>query len=300
MTTPPAVLVLNPASGDHDADETEAAVVGALEDGGYEVEVRRTEGEGDATRWATEVAEAGDAELLLAAGGDGHVREVVSGVVRADGDVTVGVVPMGTANLLARALAIPVGDPAAAAAVATAGDRRRIDVLHLVDRDEHALLMVDAGFDAKLVRSASRRFKDLFGAFAYVGAGFRHTIGLDDAALALEVDGEDVVARGHSVLCLNIGRIGRTVVVDEEIQPDDGLIHVGIVERSRPWSVLWTAAGMVVGGRSAHPNTRWLTCERLVLRTDPPLELQLDGDPIGETPVELELLQQAVELCVPG
>ncbi len=294
-----ALVILNPASGDHEADDTQHAITLALGEADVTVDVRRTEGEGDARRWAAEVAGDGSVDLVVAAGGDGTVREVLAGVADAGGGPTVGIVPTGTANLLARALGVPVDDPQAAAEVAAGSGVRPLDLLYLVDRDEHAALMVDAGFDARLVRDASRQLKNVLGALAYVVAGLRHTVGLRDRELELELDGQTHTVRGHSVLCLNVGRIGDTVVVDEEIEPDDGQLHVGVVQRSTPWHVLLTAAGMVALGRDAHPNVEWLRGTRLRLDGDEALQLQVDGDPAGETPVDVELLASAVEVSVP-
>ena len=294
-----ALVILNPASGDHEADDTQHAITLTLGEAGVDVEVRRTEGEGDAAQWAEEVANGGDVDLVLAVGGDGTVREVLAGVAKAGGGVTVGIVPTGTANLLARALAIPIDDSQAATQVAAGPGVRDLDLMHLVDRDEYAALMVDAGFDARLVRDASRELKNVLGSLAYVVSGLRHTIGLRDRELQIELDGEARTVTGHSVLCLNVGRIGQTVVVDEEIEPDDGRLHVGIVKRSSPWQVLLTAAGMVALGRDAHPNVEWLRGTRLRVDGDDALQLQVDGDPAGETPVEVELLPAAVEVSVP-
>jgi diacylglycerol kinase family enzyme len=176
---------------------------------------------------------------------------------------------------------------------------RALDVLHLVDRDEHAALMVDAGFDARLVRDASRELKNVLGALAYVASGLRHTIGLRDQELEIELDGESHTMTGHSVFCLNVGRIGEVVVVDEEIEPDDGELHVGVVRRSTPWQVLLTAGGMVALGRDAHPNVQWLRGRRLRIDGEAGLQLQVDGDPAGTTPVEVELLPAAVDVAVP-
>lgn len=294
-----ALVILNPASGDHEADDTQHAVTLALGEADVDVDVRRTEGEGDARRWARDAAGDDEVDLVVGVGGDGTIREVLAGVAEAGGGVTVGIVPTGTANLLARALGIPVDDPQAAAEVAAGSGVRSLDLLHLVDRDEHAALMVDAGFDARLVRDASRDLKNVMGAFAYVVSGLRHTVGLEDRELELELDGEARTVTGHSVLCLNVGRIGQTVVVDEEIEPDDGHLHVGIVTRSTPWQVLLTAGGMVAFGRDAHPNVEWLRGTRLRIDGDQALRLQVDGDPAGETPVEVELLPAAVEVSVP-
>ncbi len=106
-----ALFILNPASGHHDADDTEVAVTDRLRDGGIDVEVRRTEAEGDARRWVQRAAADGQVDLVVVAGGDGTVREKVSGVVASGGDVAIAVFPLGTADLLARALGVPTDDP---------------------------------------------------------------------------------------------------------------------------------------------------------------------------------------------
>lgn len=293
-----ALVILNPASGDHEPDDTQHAIALALGEADVKVDVQRTEGEGDARRWAEEAAADDEVDLVLAVGGDGTVREVLAGVATSGGGVTVGIVPTGTANLLARALAIPIDDPQAAAAVAAGPGVRPLDLLHLTERDEYAALMVDAGFDARLVRDAPRKLKNVLGPLAYVVSGLRHTVGLRDRELEIELDGESRSVTGHSVLCLNVGRIGQTVVVDEEIEPDDGQLHVGVVKRSTPWQVLLTAGGMVAFGRDAHPNVEWLRGTRLRIDGEE-LQLQVDGDPAGETPVEVELAAAAVEVSVP-
>ena len=75
-------------------------------------------------------------------------------------------------------------------------------------------------------------------------------------------------------------------------------LHVGVVRRSTPWQVLLTAGGMVALGRDAHPNVQWLRGRRLRIDGDE-LQLQVDGDPAGTTPVEVELLPGAVDVAVP-
>lgn len=294
-----ALFVLNPASGTHDANDTESAVVDRLRDGGVEVEVRRTEGEGDARRWAQEAADGGEVDLVVVAGGDGTVREVVSGVVTGEGDVAIALVPLGTADLLARALGVPLGDPAAAAGVAAEGQGRAIDVIQFVGQDDHAVIMVDAGFDAQLVRDSDRGSKDSLGPFAYVAAGIQNLFQLEQVELELELDGEVQHIAGHTVLCLNIGRIGDTVVVDQDIEPDDGALHVGVVTDPRTTDAVLTALTMAANHSEQHANVVWSTCRTARITATPPLEVQVDGDPAGETPFELELLPGAATILVP-
>ena len=294
-----ALFVLNPAAGTHDPDDTESAVVDRLRDGDVEVEVRRTQAEGDARRWAQEAADGGEIDLVVVAGGDGTVREVVSGVVAGEGDVAIAIVPLGTADLLARALGIPVGDPGAAADVAVEGGSRSIDVIDVVGRDDHAVVMVDAGFDAQLVRDADRGSKDNLGPFAYVAAGIQNLFYLQQVELELELDGEVQRIDGHTVLCLNIGRIGDTFVVDQGIEPDDGSLHIGVVTDPGATDAVLTALTMAAGDSEQHANVVWSICRRARITATPPLEVQVDGDPAGETPFELELLPGAVTVLVP-
>lgn len=294
-----ALFVLNPASGTHDPDDTEAAVVGRLRDGGLEVEVRRTEGEGDARRWAQEAADGGEVDLVVVAGGDGTVREAVSGVVAGGGGAAIAIVPLGTADLLARALGVPVGDPGAAAGVAVDGEGRSIDVIDVLGTDDHAVVMVDAGFDAQLVRDSDRGSKDDLGPFAYVAAGLRNLLELEQVELELELDGEVQRLEGHTVLCLNIGRIGDTFVVDQAIEPDDGVLHVGVVTDPGATDAVVTALTMAADDSEQHANVVWSSCRRARITATPPLEVQVDGDAAGETPFELELLPGAVTVLVP-
>jgi len=294
-----ALFVLNPVAGTHDADDTESAVVDRLRDNGVEVEVRRTQGEGDARRWAQEAADGGEVDLVIVAGGDGTVREVVSGVVTGGGGVAIAIVPLGTADLLARALGVPLGDPGAAAGVAVDGGSRNIDVIDVVGKGEHAVVMVDAGFDAQLVRDSDRGSKDDLGPFAYVAAGIENLFDLQQVELELELDGEVQRMDGHTVLCLNIGRIGDTFVVDQDIGPDDGALHVGVVTDPGATDAVLTALTMAADDSEQHANVVWSTCRRARITATPPLEVQVDGDPAGETPFELELLPGAVTVLVP-
>lgn len=293
------VVILNPASGTHDADETERTLREVLEQGEREVDVRRTEGEGDARSWARAAAEDASVDVVVVVGGDGTVREVVSGVVEADGEAAVGIVPTGTANLLARALHVPVDDLAAAARVVAGGIFRRIDVLHLVDRGAHATLMVDAGFDAALVADSSRELKNVLGPLAYVASGVRHAFTLEDTAVRVRVDDEEEHVDAHTVLCLNVGRIGQTAVLDHEIDPDDGLLHVGIVRRPGPLDVAATVVSAVASDRADHRNIEWRSGRRVRVEADEDLEVQVDGDLAGTTPFEVEVLPGAVAVLVP-
>jgi YegS/Rv2252/BmrU family lipid kinase len=298
VTASTACFIVNPVAGQQDVGQVQAAVLAVLDDADVEVDLRLTQGEGDARAWAAAATEDG-ADLVIVAGGDGTVREAVSGVVDAGGTTPLGVVPTGTANLLASALGIPKNAPSEAARVALVGAGRDLDVLHVVDRDEHATLMVDAGFDARLVRDADRGRKDVLGHVAYVLAGVRNLFTLRRVGVHLELDGETVQRSAHSVLAVNIGQVGQNVEVAPGIEPDDGLLHVGVLTQAMPW-LACTAVGMILLDRDAHPDVDWATCRRLRVETDEPLPVQIDGEAAGTTPVEVELLPAAATLRVPS
>src|SRR5690349_4086155 len=133
-------LIDNPKAGQRQHAHLRDAILAALRRGGFDVEDVPTAGPGDATRLAREIAAAGWSDTVLAFGGDGAVREVAEGLLGSE--VTLGILPGGTVNLLAQALGLP-GDPVAAAAALPSLATRPLDVG--LAGESPFLMMVPAG-----------------------------------------------------------------------------------------------------------------------------------------------------------
>jgi len=164
------------------------------------------------------------AELILVWGGDGMVQRCIDAV--AGSDVAIGIIPAGTANLLAKNLGIP-HDLSAALDIALGGRSRRLDV-GLVN-GEHFAVMAGAGFDARMIEDSDRGSKAHLGSLAYVRSGVAAVRGEADGVHVL-VDGVTFFeGRASCVLVGNVPRATGGLLVFNDAEPDDGLLDVGVV-----------------------------------------------------------------------
>jgi len=159
-------LVYNPVAGRRRATALRDAICAALAAGGWEVEAAPTAGPGDATPLAATLAREGRVEAVFAAGGDGTLREVAAGLLGSD--VALAPLPMGTTNVLVRALGVP-REPLAAARALAAGVRRPLAVG--VCGETPFLMMVSAGLDAAIMGALSGPLKARFGLGAVLAQG---------------------------------------------------------------------------------------------------------------------------------
>ena len=140
-------LIMNPIAGGGYALKILPEVLRILERNAYDVELFKTSMRGDAQKSAADPSD--DCQVVVAMGGDGTVNEVVNGVLDSGRDVSVGIIPIGTANVLARELSVPI-DYEKSCNIIIKGNTKRMDV----GRDEHRyfFLMSGVGFDAEVLK----------------------------------------------------------------------------------------------------------------------------------------------------
>jgi len=230
------------------------------------------------------IALAAGADVVLACGGDGTVRHVAR--VLAGSGTPLGLVPTGTANLLARNLAIALGDPAKATRIALCGTNRAVDV-GWVFIDDHAeeqvfLVMAGVGFDAAIMAGASHELKARLGSLAYFLSGARALTG-PRASITLAVDGRiDPPRRVRTVVVGNCGKLLAGLVLMPAAKMDDGLLDVVSIG---PKSIFgWLAVTTRVLGRrrGGHRIVQHWQGRTVIISAEAPQHAQLDGDPVGE------------------
>ncbi len=182
-----AALIYNPRSGRQRHARVLDAILAALRGGGFDVDPVPTAFAGQATALARERREG--SEVVFAFGGDGTAREVAAGLL--GGPAALGVLPGGTANLLALALGLP-REPVAAAAALCRLPARPFDV-GLAGPDPF-LMMVSAGLDAAALTALDTRLKWRYGRAAILGQGLREWWRYAYPALTLTADGEPLEA----------------------------------------------------------------------------------------------------------
>lgn len=223
-------------------------------------------------------------DLVLAAGGDGTVRCVAE--VLAGTDTPMGIVPLGTGNLLARNLGLDVTDPTEAAKEALTGMDRRTDVVRaVIDRsgDERLfLVMAGLGFDAVVMADTNDNLKDRVGWLAYVDAGIRKLPG-KPAKARIAIDGARPLPRRlRSIMAGNCGKLQGGLELFPGAKIDDGVLDIMTVAPSGTFGWLGVLTGLLNRGRSKDPAVEYFQGKTIEISTDEPQAIQLDGDHLGE------------------
>ena len=298
-----ALLIANPVAGHGRALRLGQQLRESLESRGVVCSVRVTSGEGDANRWAEAAGSDGDDggpfDLIVAIGGDGTVSEIVSGQARSDKKVPIAIVPVGTANVVAIALSLP-WFPGMAAGNIQAGRIVPFDVGFLPQLDRHFLLMAAIGYPARVIQDSPRRLKNLFGFFAYVAAGIRNALKLDDASIIIEDEnGKIHEFEGNTILLSNIGKIGD---INFKVTPDtsahDGLFDLTVISGRSLWGAIGVLFRMLTWRYKPSSRLHHFQARKVVITTDPPVPVQLDGEDLGLTPLEAEIISGGVHLIV--
>jgi YegS/Rv2252/BmrU family lipid kinase len=171
-----------------------------------------------------EAAVAAGVQLVVICGGDGTIMACLGALTGTD--VPVALLPLGTGNLLARNLGVPI-EVADALAVAVNGVDRRIDLGRV--GDQPFSVMAGIGFDAAMMADASGDMKKLAGWPAYVFSGLRH---LRDPVMHVKLridDGPPLRRPARTVLVGNVGRLQGGLEVLPDAAVDDGLLDVVVV-----------------------------------------------------------------------
>jgi YegS/Rv2252/BmrU family lipid kinase len=241
------------------------------------------------------------ADLVIVAGGDGTVRTVCHELARTG--VAVGIVPLGTGNLLARNLGIPlhVGD---AIDVALNGQDRAIDLVSLEGDDLEPTaftVMAGLGLDAAIMNNTDDELKKRVGWVAYVVSGVRQFVRYPATRVEISVDdGPFVKHRARTVVIGNVGHLQGGLPLMPDAKVDDGLLDVVVISPSRMTG--WVRVAYRVIGKRPRTDGRLdrMTGRTVVLRADRPTARQLDGDAAGEgTELRAEILPGVLLVRVP-
>jgi diacylglycerol kinase (ATP) len=236
---------------------------------------------------------------VVAAGGDGTVAAVINELAA---DVPLAVLPAGNENVFARALGFGA-EPAALAAAIAAGCCRRIDLgrARTSDGPRRFALMLSAGFDADVIHRIAR-WRTAGGAPRRVGRA--HYLGPIGAALwayrhaPVSVTADGATVAGAYCLVANLPEYALALSLAPAARVDDGLLDWVAFER-RGLPALAAYAWAVVRARhGALAHVRAGRARHVTLTSAVPVPVQLDGEPAGFTPAEIEALPAALTIVV--
>jgi len=274
------VIVFNPAAGNRRVHRL-WRVLDILAANGVRCEVARTTGAGEARELAAAAAASG-ARQVVAAGGDGTIAEVASGLLGTG--AALGVIPLGTANVLAHEYALPFAPRAVAAALAFGRTRPLWPGIaeDAAGGTRPFVQMLGIGFDAAVVHRLSPRLKRLFGRGAYVMETLRSLLQYDFAPVRLRIDGAETEAAS---VIVSKGRLyGGRYLLAPDARPGEPGFSVVLFDRPGPWAALCYGAALPLGRLATAPGIRRLRARVVEVIGNRDLRAQTDGDPAAPAP----------------
>jgi YegS/Rv2252/BmrU family lipid kinase len=284
-------VVLNPSSGRADVDQLRQLLASRLEDHGWVYDIYEITGDEDVAAIVRAACKRG-ANLVIAAGGDGTVASVVNGAWQSS--ASIGILPAGTGNLLARAMGIPNAIEPALDLIVGDHALQALDLMQI--GDQVCVLDVSAGLSARAMRDTPPERKQRFGVLAYVWPMVRDLIRLRRRNFNLTIDGRRMSIRASEILVAN-GAFPQSSPEDFNDQQFNVYI---LAARSLPdyLRLLWEFVRRSWQGKTA---LRTLTVRKsmIIEAVRQPQPVQADGEPLGSTPITVQLIPSAIRVIVP-
>ncbi len=290
MNRTEACLIFNPVAGQTDPEQDLATIRSILEPE-ITLDIRLTTKEVGADKIASE-AIADGASNVLVSGGDGTLSAAAAALVGTN--IPMGVIPRGTANAFASALGLPDTIEAACEAI-VGGATRVVDAARC--NNLPMVLLAGIGFEAETVDRADREAKNRFGVLAYLMAGLQELRELESFEAEIETEDKVITVTAAAVTVANAAPPTSVLAQGPSgVIFDDGLLDITVVA---PVSRAGAIAASYHLLRSALNETAterddigYIRARRVIVRADPPQEVVVDGEIIGNTPIDVE--------CVPG
>jgi len=288
-------IIINPSAGGvRNLDEI-VARLGRLPD----AEIRLTNKRGSAARFARTALRKGR-ELIIAAGGDGTLNEVINGIGEDAGAAEVGLIPLGTGNDFARSIGVPT-DLEAAIDLILAGETRAVDLVRVTSDEQRYFVNVSAGgFSGLVNEKLTPEMKKTWGPLAYLRSAaaawpdlraYRTTLSFDDEeSLMLEVYNV-VVANGRYVA-------GGTSIAPEAVI-DDGLLDVVLILKRPAPELTMALAQIALGTHLSSKAIMYRRAAQLTVKSKPGMWFNVDGELVGNEPARFEIVRRALHFIAP-
>jgi diacylglycerol kinase (ATP) len=291
-----AFVILNPVAGNNAREPVLESLKSHFETAGIGYEVHETAKNDKPGEIVRARLKKDKFDFVVAAGGDGTASQVIGGLV--GGSVPLGIIPVGTGNLLARDLNISLKIDEAVALITGEHLIRKIDAMRI---NEHVcVLNASLGTSANAMRNTTRQSKNRFGRLAYVWEVLRSLFTMKRRFITVDVDGKTIKFRAVEAAVFNCGMLAKTLYPrGPDIRIDDGRLDVWIVSFKTILDYPLYLFRMIRERPSRHLS-HFVVSEKCVnIKSVTPLPVQADGDIIGSTPVEIEILPGAVRVFVP-
>jgi diacylglycerol kinase (ATP) len=297
MNTPEkkdVLVIANPVAGSCSMDALKAYLDQAAQKTERRYELYETNGK-DNLHEVIEKALQQGIELFVAAGGDGTVSAVASELMGKD--KILAIIPAGTANLLAKALQIPLDIETACLLAFEAKKTRAIDSLKT--HQKNFFSHISMGAYSRIAERTPSKAKRLFGRLAYTWSGLLIFWKARTWKFDLNLDGNNFTSRASTIMIANVGELGaQGLKWGHEIFPDDGVIDICLIKARTFGDYLLLAWDFFVGNHRKSPLTTYYQATRYIKIIGPPhLPVRGDGEIITEGSIEIEICKNALKIA---
>jgi diacylglycerol kinase (ATP) len=290
-----ARIIYNPTSGRELFKKHLPEVLQKFEQAGYETSCHATTCEGDAIQAARVAAERGF-DLIVAAGGDGTINEVVNGIAVLKDRPKIAVIPVGTTNDFARAIGIPLNNVPQAVEVILNGESKKIDIGHV--NDQYFINIAGGGRLTELTYEVPSKLKTMVGQLAYYLKGVEMLPSLRPAEVEIEYDGK--LFQGEIMLFLV--SLTNSVGGFERLAPDsklnDGMFDLLILKKANLAEFIRVATLAIRGDHINDEHIIYTKANRVKVTNKDKMQLNLDGEYGGLLPGEFVNLYQHIDFIV--
>ncbi|HVF71267.1 MAG TPA: diacylglycerol kinase family protein [Chthoniobacterales bacterium] len=282
------VIILNPAARGARAsrlrERVEKLAPGTL--------LRTTSGAGEAEALARHAVAEGY-QRIVAAGGDGTINEIVNGI--AGHNVALGLLPLGTMNVFAAELGLPGNDLGACWDIIQGNRTRKVD-LPRANR-KHFVQLAGVGLDAQAVKETSRAFKRNFGPLSYLISAVQIA---SRTPPVLHIDSPDAAVTEGSFVLVGNGRLygGRFPFFKQAVM-NDGLLDVIVFKRLGYVDIIRYLQDVVFTPQISSPEVEYFQTKRLRVTSDETVPVEIDGELVGNCPVEFRIRAGGLRVLAP-
>lgn len=238
---------------------------------------------------------AGAVDLIVLGGGDGTLNRAVEAVL--ESGLPLGILPMGTANDLARTLGLPAALDAACDVIAGAC-QRRIDLGRV--NGKYFFNVASMGMSVEIARSLTKDMKRRWGVLGYCVAALERYRAARPFRAEIEADGRHVSVRSVQLAVGNGRFYGGGMTVAEDAAIDDGLLDLYSLEPGSFVRLLAMLPAFRAGRHRGVKEIHDLRARHIAVRTSRPLPINTDGELTTETPARFEVAPRILSVFVPG
>ncbi|GAK09899.1 diacylglycerol kinase [Geomicrobium sp. JCM 19038] len=291
-----ARVIYNPTSGREQMKKNLPYILDRLEQAGYEASAHQTKQEGCAKEAAHEAGLRGY-DLVIAAGGDGTIFEVINGLAELENRPRLGLIPAGTTNDLGRAFKLHDLDMEGICDVLTGDHVSPLDVGKA--GDQYFVNIAAGGSLTELTYDTPSRLKTMMGQMAYYVKGFEKLFFLKPREARIEYDGRLFEGKIMLFLIANSNSVGGFEKLSPDAKLDDGLFDMILLKKTNLADFVRIGSLALSGQHIYEDKVIYIQANRIKIEIEGEMQLNLDGEHGGTIPKEFVNLHHHFEMLVP-